>query len=214
MELRKELVEAYNDYKYFLNRGYSRKVALDAVTSRYNLWIKERVLLYRCVHSDEEIRVIKNKLVKGLPKELIIDGYNIGITFLSMIYHDEIFLCDDGFIRDLGFGKRKLSDEVYDSLLLIAEFLRGFGVNFQIILDSQISKSGELARSLRDRNIEVQTVKKADKEVIISKTIVASNDFVVLYNSGCVFDLLGFIVAFDRSLEISNGPWSAVSLKS
>ncbi|MCY0859414.1 MAG: DUF434 domain-containing protein [Sulfolobaceae archaeon] len=207
MELRRELAEAYKDYKYFLNRGYSRKVALEAITSRYNLSVKEKMLLYRCVHSDDEIKAVKSKVVKHLPKSIIIDGYNIGITFLSIVYDDEVFICDDGFIRDLGLGKRKLSDEVYDALLVVSEFLENLGISFQIVLDSQISKSGELAEILRNKGLNVRTVKKADKQVIISKEIVASNDFVILYNAYAVFDVLGLLVSYS-GLEINVGPWS------
>ncbi len=207
MELRRELAEAYKDYKYFLNRGYSRKVALEAITSRYNLNVKEKMLLYRCVHSDDEIKVVKSKIIKHMPKSIIIDGYNIGITFLSIVYDDEVFICDDGFIRDLGLGKRKLSDEVYDALLIVSEFLDSLGISFQIVLDSQISKSGELAEILRDRGLNVRTVKKADKQVIISKEIVASNDFLILYNAYAVFDVLGLLVSYS-GLEINVGPWS------
>ncbi len=53
--------EAYTDYKYFLNRDYSRKVVLDVIAARYNLSSLERLLLYRCVHSDKEIEIIKGK---------------------------------------------------------------------------------------------------------------------------------------------------------
>jgi len=38
-------LEAFKDYKYLLNRGYSRKVALDAVASRYLISVEEKLIL-------------------------------------------------------------------------------------------------------------------------------------------------------------------------
>ena len=102
MELRNEIREAYIDYKYLLNRNYSRKLALDIVTARYNLSKLERLLLYRCVHSNSEIENINSKISNQ--KEIIIDGYNIALTLISAMNGEEIYLCDDGFIRDLGYS--------------------------------------------------------------------------------------------------------------
>ena len=193
MQLSQQLLRAYEDYKYLINRGYNRKPALDLVSARYNLSSKERLLLYRCTHTDEEIGIVKNKVVERA-EEVIVDGYNLSLTLLSVIYNDEVFLCDDGFIRDLGLGKRKEREEVFDSLLLISEFLNSLGIKFQIILDAQISKSGELASKLRSRGINVVTAKKADVEVIVSGKTVASNDFVVIMKANRVYDLLGEMV--------------------
>lgn len=184
---------AYEDYKYLLNRGYNRKSALDLVTSRYNLNTKERLLLYRCTHSNEEIQQIKEKIV-SLPIDIALDGYNLAITLLSAIYNDEIFLCDDGFFRDLGLGKRKNDDEIYDALLLISEFLNYKNISFKIFLDSQISKSGELAKRLRNLGLEVNVVNKVDKELIIKEDVISSNDFVILSKAKRIYDVLGEII--------------------
>ena len=188
---------AYEDYKYLLNRGYNRKSSLDLVTARYNLSKKERLLLYRCTHSDEEIKQIKNKIVPN-PKRILVDGYNLGITLLSLIYEDEIFLCDDGFYRDLGLGKRKNDPEIFDALVLISEYLNNIGKDFIIFLDSQVSKSGELAKKLREKGIKVEVVSKADKMLLAEKEVIASNDFVILSRAEKIYDVLKGII------EVSN----------
>jgi len=188
---------AYEDYKYLLNRGYNRKPSLDLVTAKYNLNKKERLLLYRCTHSDEEIRQVKNKIDSN-SKKILVDGYNIGITLLSLIYEDEIFLCDDGFYRDLGLGKRKNDPEIFDALILIAEYLNYVGKDFVIFLDSQISKSGELAKKLREKEIKVKLVSKTDKMLLAEREVIASNDFVILSKAEKIYDILRDII------EISN----------
>jgi len=188
---------AYEDYKYLLNRGYNRKSSLDLVTARYNLNKKERLLLYRCTHSDEEIRQVRNKIDSN-SKRVLVDGYNIGITLLSLIYEDEIFLCDDGFYRDLGLGKRKNDPEIFDALILITEYLNYIDKDFVIFLDSQISKSGELAKKLREKEIKVKLVSKTDKMLLAEKEVIASNDFVILSKAEKIYDILRDII------EISN----------
>lgn len=199
ISLDQRLLMAYEDYKYLLNRGYNRKPALDLVTGRYNLSKKERLLLYRCTHSDNEISEIKRKIVEDGFERVLVDGYNLGITLLSLIYEDEIFLCDDGFYRDLGLGKRKNDPELFDALLLISEFLYYGEKDFIIFLDSQISKSGELAKKLRERKIKVEVVAKTDKMILARKEVIASNDFLILNQADKVYDILRRIV---KSLSI------------
>ncbi|BCU70812.1 DUF434 domain-containing protein [Stygiolobus caldivivus] len=187
------LQRAYEDYKFLINRGYNRKPALDLVSARYGLSKKERLLLYRCTHTDEEVEAIRQKKVEA-PEEVMVDGYNISLTLLSAIYNDDVFICDDGLVRDLGLGKRKEKDEVFDSIVLIAEFLSFKRVAFQIVLDAQVSKSGELSNKLRKIGVNAITAKKADMEVIVSGKVVVSNDFVVVMKANKVYDLLGDIL--------------------
>lgn len=193
ISLDQRLVKAYEDYKYLLNRGYNRKSSLDLVTARYNLSKKERLLLYRCTHSDEEIIQVRSKIDSN-SKRILVDGYNLAITLLSLIYEDEIFLCDDGFYRDLGLGKRKNDPEILDALILISEYLNNLDKDFVIFLDSQISKSGELAKKLREKEIKVKLVSKTDKMLLAEKEVIASNDFVILSKAEKICDILRDII--------------------
>ncbi|BDC19811.1 DUF434 domain-containing protein [Acidianus sp. HS-5] len=192
MILKKELKEAYIDYKYLLNRGYNRKPALDLVTGRYSLSFKQRLLLYRCTHSDEEIKEIKEKI--QLEKNVIIDGFNVAITILNALDNDEAFICDDGFVRDLGLGSKKGDSRIEDILILFSEFCYFLGLSFTLILDSEISHSGEIASNLRKRGINANTVDKADKTVMSSESTIVSNDFVVMRNASKIFDLIGLFL--------------------
>jgi hypothetical protein len=204
MKLRDEIRDAFIDYKYFLNRNYSRKIALDAVTTRYSLTKLERLLLYRCVHSDYEIETIRRKI--SYEREVVIDGYNLALTLLSAINGEEVFLCDDGFFRDLGLGKYKNSNLIIDALIIISEYCEKLNLTCEIILDSQISKSGEIASELRKKNIMAKTVNKADKEVILSNKIIYSNDFLVLYKSQRITNIFNELL-IENDFKIIRGPW-------
>ncbi|ARM76484.1 DUF434 domain-containing protein [Acidianus manzaensis] len=193
-----KLKEAYIDYKFLLNRGYNRKSALDLVTSRYILTQKERLLLYRCTHSDKEIENIKLKLF--LSKKLIIDGFNVAITILNALDNDEAFICDDGFVRDLGIGKKKDDSRILDILILFSEFCFSMGiVELIIILDSQISHSGEIMKNLKTRKINAKLEKTADKEIVIREAenddySIISNDFLILEKAKRIHDMIGLFI--------------------
>jgi hypothetical protein len=206
IQFRQQLIAAYEDYKYLINRGYNRKPALDLVTARYNLTSKERLLLYRCIHTDSEVLNIKSKSVNN-PDKIVLDGYNLGVTLLSLMYNDEVFLCDDGFFRDLGLGKRKENPEIFDALLILSEYIitKLNLTKFEIILDSQISFSGELSKQLRERGLTVRTEKRPDAELILSREVIASNDFVILSKAFKVFNLLE-LIAKDSNYNVIKFP--------
>lgn len=180
--------EAAYDYKYLLNRGYTSKSSLDLISGRYKLNREERTLLYRCVHSDSDVEKVRKKV--ELKEPLIIDGYNVGLTVLSVLEKDQVFLCDDGFIRDMNAGSKKSSPRIIDALLLLSSYLKEKGVDFIVILDSQISKSGELKRTLARERVTVRVVERADKEVIISSGTAVTSDFVVLMKASRVYDVV------------------------
>jgi Uncharacterized conserved protein len=125
-----------------------------------------------------------------LKEPLIIDGYNVGLTVLSVLEKDQVFLCDDGFIRDMNAGSKKSSPRIIDALLLLSSYLKEKGVDFIVILDSQISKSGELKRTLAGERVTVRVVERADKEVIISSGTAVTSDFVVLMKASRVYDVV------------------------
>lgn len=193
-------MEAFKDYKYLLNRGYSRKVALDAVASRYLISVEEKLILYRCCHSEQEIRGLLSRKVDDFEK-LAIDGYNIALTLSSAIYGDPVFICDDGFLRDISSGRKKKDEDlITDSLVLISDYLPLR--DFEVFLDSQVSGSGVVAKRLREKRVKVNLTKRVDSSLISSGLVVASNDFLVLNMSKRIFNLLEKLVA-NYGIEVS-----------
>lgn len=71
------------------------------------------------------------------------------------------------------------------------------GLDFSIILDSQISRSGEVAKGLREAGLSADVVGRADKEVIVRGGTSVTSDFVILLKSENVFNIISFLI--DRS---------------
>ncbi len=99
-----DLLEAYRDLKYLLNRGYRKSYALRFVSDHYRLKLEERHLLSRCVFPDSWVKAVSEK--KGYNGEpLGVDGFNVLITTESVI-EGKAIACEDGLIRDLKYQKR------------------------------------------------------------------------------------------------------------
>ena len=202
------VIEAVKDYKYLLNRGYPRTLALNTVTTRYMLNKRERLLLYRTIHTDKQVQRIINKLinVESIDKfPLIIDGYNVILTIKAALMCDYVYESDDTFVRDLlsVHGAVKYDTYFNESLNLLIRTIKELNVPYVlIVLDKQVSKSGELARNIRSLlekygvNGNAETMRKNDV-FIISKAkeyVVCSSDVVILLKAEKVFDLAGFII--------------------
>lgn len=153
----------------------------------------------RCIHRDVDSGAVKRKTVdsvRGL--ELVIDGYNVILTIASAIEHLPIFLCDDGFVRDLRSSYRKdfEAPSVREAIVYMVKALELVGAsNPLIILDKNVSWSAEHAELLRSEfDVRAITATKADIAVIGSGKVVSSSDFVILLRSEKVFDLAQFIL--------------------
>jgi len=203
LKLRDEVLNAILDYKYLLNRGYNQKTSLDLVTSRYMLSRTERMLLFRCVHSDVDASEICRKLLT--PSEvsnykMVIDGFNTLLTVTSVLEGDDVYLCDDCFVRDLRSTKFKdfgleIIKESAQKLINYINILKP--IDSIIILDKQVSKSGELKKILTELlgHINIVLASKADIAVLSEGGVIASSDFVILKKASRIFDIAGYIIS-------------------
>ncbi len=198
--LRRELLEALIDYKYLLNRGYKSKGALNLVTSRYLLTREERMLLYRCVHSDSDVISIQGKTVNEiLGRHLIIDGYNVLLTVAAAIEGLTLYLCDDGIVRDLRSAKIKdfSAPSIMNAIEIVRDATGKLGPsNVTLFLDKSVSMSAEHSKIIRmlSSRWEVILASRTDTEVISSRGVIASSDYVILMKAKEIYDLAGFIV--------------------
>jgi len=197
--LRAEVLEAIRDYRYLLNRGYPQKASLDFVTSRYGLRRDERALLLRCVHRSSDAESVRSKTVRRVDGEyLVVDGYNVVLTVASAMEGRQLFLCDDGFVRDLrsSYVKDFDSPSITSSLGLVAEVLTGLGAaEMLVVLDKNVSWSSKHAELIRERyGLRTALAARADVEVIGSGRVVCSSDFVILMKATKVFDLAQYVV--------------------
>ncbi len=198
--LRREVEEAIKDYKYLLNRGYPQKSALNLVVVRYGLKPAERSLLLRCVHRDSDVEVVRRALIRDpRGKDLILDGYNTILTLVSALECKELYLCDDGIVRDLrsAYVKDFGTKLVNKALEIIDTYLRELKPkSVKVFLDANVSWSARHAEFIRGLMpyAEVVLAKKADIGVITSEGVVCSSDYLILKSARAAYDLAGNIV--------------------
>ncbi len=201
----KDLKGAIVDLRYLLNRGYSRKVALDFVCNRYGFSAAERNFLVRSVFSKAEILEHRKKRariseVKG--REVAVDGYNVLITAEAGLRGEEVFLCDDGFVRDVqaSFGKYRASDATLPAMDAILRRLRRHSPRRVIfIFDSQVSRSGELAAEVRERlrflGVEGDASVATDADrALVRYRYVCSSDRAVIKKAERIIDLPFYVL--------------------
>ncbi|MCX8186332.1 MAG: DUF434 domain-containing protein [Sulfolobales archaeon] len=218
--LRDEVVNALIDYKYLLNRGYNQKPSLDLVTSHYRLSRSERMMLFRCVHSDLDSTDVCSRVIdlSEIPNHrLVIDGFNTLLTITSVIEGDFVYLCDDCFMRDLRSAKIKEfeSDSIKRAASTLMNYIKALKpLDVVVVLDKQVSKSGEFRNELSEMldNVKVVLASKADITVLMEGGVIASSDFVILKRANKVFDIAGYIIMSefrDKVIDIKE-IWKAV----
>ncbi len=202
--MRKQLVLAARDYRLLLDKGYPQKPALDIVSTKYMLTRRERLILYRSVHSRCYARRVRNCYSRPpCGSSIVLDGYNIFSTIYSMLSSEEVYLGDDGFIRDLlGLHGRLARVLTRDVIREIIRYIKPYIQDYStyIVLDSNVSHSGELAaylRKLLSGEIIVYVEKKADKkilELVDKKTWAITSDAVILDKVPKCYDIAGEII--------------------
>ena len=201
--LRREVLKAAEDYRYLLDRGYNPSSALDLITSRYLLSKEERVLLYRCVHSSEDVTEIVSKIVDSTGiegKELVIDGYNVILTVASGVEGRTLYLCDDTFVRDLRSVKVRnfSSSSLLAAIKLLSEKVEELKPSrIMLFLDRNVSWSARHAEAIKQeihKNVDVILASKADTSVIKEGGIASSSDYLILEKSSHIYDLAGEII--------------------
>lgn len=151
LEVQPRLVDAGADFLYLLERGYGRKAALDLVTARWGLSKLERLALYRCVFDSRTSARRLAKLVLHAPR-LAVDGFNVLTTIQSALAGDTLIATTDGFVRDLSATLRRVEvgPLLLTSLVLMLSYLSRLSAReVVVVLDAQVSRSGELARAAR-----------------------------------------------------------------
>jgi len=200
------LRRAASDLRWLLSRGYPREASLTLVGNRYDLPKEWREVLRRGVMVPEVAERRRQKLIgpEGLQGEdVALDGYNVLITLESALKGKVVLEADDGLVRDIsgvsgGFRPGGSTEEAVD---LILGSLKEWGVRrVLVLLDSPISRSGELASWLRlkmaKRGLEgeARAVPVPEREILGFGGVVCSSDGEVVDRAERVFDLAGFII--------------------
>lgn len=193
------LSAAIEDYRYLLSRGYRPVSALNFVVNRYGLKEEERYTLARGVMAADKAGEIKSRLVpagKMRNKKVAVDGYNVLITVESLLA-GRALACDDTVLRDTRgvFGKYKEGPQTAKALeRIIGVLAKAKPASAIFIFDSQVSRSGQLAKKVTgllgplgtaetDRNADRRLLREAEAGIL------ATSDSGLLLKAKEVVDL-------------------------
>ena len=200
------LRKAAIDFQYLLNRGFPRRPSLELVGNRYGLSYDQRHLLHRGVFSDGDAKARKRKKVPLHAlhdQDLAIDGHNVLITIEAALSGRPLISSNEGFIRDISglSGDFRRTEVTGKAIGLVFEFLRKVKPRYTLFLfDAPISKSGLLAREVRERLSgeglpgDAQAVKVPEKAILGFRGVVATSDTAVIDRARAAFDLAGYLV--------------------
>ena len=209
----KNLQRAAEEFRYLLNRGYSRKASLELVGNHYQLTADHRHLLHRGVFADLEARSRWRKKISAkdlFQKDLAIDGHNVLITIEAGLSGRPLILGDDGFIRDISglSGRFKMTEITDNAIRLIIHALKNMKPRQTLFLfDAPISRSGKLAqevrKQLRKENLpgDALAVKVPEKVLIGFQGVIATSDTAIIDQSKKLLDLAGHILGKKTKLE-------------
>lgn len=168
--------------------------------------LKDTYLPVLYVHLPQPLNVKKKKLrceqLKG--RTVLVDGYNVLITLESLLREERTFVADDSFLRDVRGVFRNHSNDIFTSravekmlsFLAVAEVEQA-----DILLDTQMKHSGELASFIRSRMKELSikgnagTSKHVDHDLKTcdGKKVVATADGIIIDAVRNVIDIPGCI---------------------
>jgi len=180
--------DALFDFRFLLNRGYSRKSALDLVTSRYRLTKEMRNALFRSVYPRNVAESRKRKIRKRADK-LRVDGFNVLITVEALLNDETLLLCDDGILRDFRgvYGKYRWNEKSEEAIQTIGEMIKELSEDATIFLDYQVSRSGELARRIeRITGMRTVTSRNVDGELKRGRFVATSDGTIIDAADGVV----------------------------
>jgi hypothetical protein len=198
-----ELRRAAEEVRYLLDRGYPSGPAVRFVCDHHRLPQEERFVLKRTVVSSD---LASSRKAKRIPledlrgRDLAVDGYNVLITVESLFSGAPVYLCDDGFLRDTRgiFRRYRPTTVTEEALSEILSVLKGPGVGAALILlDQQISRSGELAAEIREMMAELQvpgsatTARDVDRRLKGADSPVATGDGAIIDGSIGAVDIPG-----------------------
>jgi len=197
--------DAASDIRYLLNRGYPRKGAIKFVCDHYRMDAAGRHILTRVVYSEIVSSERRAKLLgckQAAGSDILIDGFNVLISVECMLQDEPLYMCDDGLVRDTRgvFHNYRQGSVTGQALSEICTEIRDMGAARVLMLfDSQISKSGELAKKSRQHLLssgitgDAVVSRRVDHDLKSYGRIVATGD-------GAVIDAVEKVICIPRCI--------------
>lgn len=192
---------AAREARYLVNRGYPKDSAIRVVCDHHRLPQAQRFVLTRIIVAATLAysRRAKAQSMESLRLNgVIVDGYNVLITTESLLAGYPVYLCDDGFLRDTRgiFSSYKIAGLTAPALSGILDLLaEAEPAHVEVLLDQQMSRSGELAELVRGmmagRGLPgtARTARNVDHLLKVSDALVATSDGNVIDAAKRIFDL-------------------------
>lgn len=217
-----EFKAAANDFYLLLNRGYASRPALKLVGDRYRLNGSQRKVLYRGISPADKAaerrkkRVIDLALIKT--RKLHIDGYNVLFTVMNFLLGKDVFIANDGVIRDVGdyagIEQPTVLNQAIDAVISCIGYVNPESVI--IYLDGPVPGSREHAHILTDAigeldiNGRIHRVKEQKADEILKREaqagdVIATSDSEIMDAVPCqLADLSRFVLEQRYSAEFVN----------
>ena len=192
---------AADEARYLVNRGYPKDSAIRFVCDHHRLPQAQRFVLTRIIVAATLAysRRAKSQSLESLRlKGVFVDGYNVLITTESLLAGYPVYLCDDDFLRDTRgiFSSYKISGLTAPALSGLLDLLaEAEPVHVEVLLDQQMSRSGELAELVRGmmagRGLPgtARTARNVDHLLKVSESVVATSDGNVIDAAIRIYDL-------------------------
>lgn len=203
------------DIRYLLERGYPKTSVIRFVGDHYRLEKNDRNVLTRVIiPTITAIARNKKRLTckEVTGKKILVDGYNVLIAIESMLEGHTLWLCDDGFVRDTRgvFRSHNNTDITIEAVKQMCSTLSKCCVTYvKVLLDSQMSQSGELASIIRQEMVltslqgEVSTSAHADFDL---KN--ADLEYVIATADGVIIDAVENIIDLPAAVIEEKGSWA------
>lgn len=203
------------DIRYLLERGFPKTSSIRFVGDHYRLEKSERHILTRVI-VPAKTAVARNKKrltyteVSG--KKILADGYNVLIAIENMLSGHTLWLCDDGFVRDTRgvFRSHRNTDITTEAVRQMCSILSKSNISYvKVLLDSQMSQSGELAALIREELAllslqgEVSTSEHADFDLKH-----ADPEYVVATADGAIIDAVEKVIDLPQAVIEEKGSWA------
>lgn len=162
-------------------------------------------MLTRVIVPSETAKARRGKIQQVealLGRDLFIDGYNVLITVESLLGEKPVYLCDDGFLRDVQgiFRSYRTSDLTLPALDAIFDLIASVcPAKAEVLLDQQISMSGQLAEFMRgimaEREVPgtTRTARDVDFQLKEMDGVIATADGNIIDAALAVADMPGEI---------------------
>jgi hypothetical protein len=194
------LKQALKEARYLVNRGYPKDSAIRFVSNHHRLPNEQRFVLARVVVASDTACRRRSKVVplEALGKKAVfVDGYNVLIIVESILAGCDVYLSDDGFLRDTRgiFRSYRASEFTIPALTEILGILTmACPDRVEVLLDQQIGMSGQLAAQIGEMMAKrgswtARTVRDCDRQLKTEQGIVATADGNVIDASSQVIDL-------------------------